>query len=73
MVVLLIAVAVAGYGFYSNNNTKVDTIPYLTENQVIIFTEGGGQNSANYGRPKKPVKILLKIRWRKWVQRREKE
>ena len=41
-------------------NTNVNTIPYLSENQVIIFTEGGGQKSADHGRPKKPVKILLK-------------
>ena len=44
MVVLLVAVSVAGYGFYSNNNTKVDTIPYLSKNQVIIFTEWMGRS-----------------------------
>ena len=39
MVVLLIAAAVAGYGFFSVNSTKVNTIPYLSENQMIIFTK----------------------------------
>ena len=39
MVVLLIAIAVAGYGFFSVNSTKVNTIPYLSENQMIIFTK----------------------------------
>ena len=44
MVVLLITVAVAGYGLYSVNNTKVDAIPDLSENQVIIFTEWMGRS-----------------------------
>jgi len=44
MVVLLITVAVAIYGFYSLNNTKVDAIPDLSENQVIIFTEWMGRS-----------------------------
>ena len=44
MVVLLIAFAVAGYGFYSVNTTKVDAIPDLSENQVIIFTEWMGRS-----------------------------
>ena len=44
MVVLLIAAAVAAYGFYSVNNTKVDAIPDLSENQVIIFTEWMGRS-----------------------------
>ena len=44
MVVLLIAAAVTGYGFYSINNTKVDAIPDLSENQVIIFTEWMGRS-----------------------------
>ena len=39
MVVLLIAVKVAGCGFFSVNSTKVNTIPYLSESQMIIFTE----------------------------------
>lgn len=37
VVVLLIAAAVTGYGFYSINNTKVDAIPDLSENQVIFW------------------------------------
>lgn len=44
MVVLLLAVAVAVYGFYSLKNTKVDAIPDLSENQVIIFTEWMGRS-----------------------------
>ena len=40
MVVLLIAAAVTAYGFYSVNNTKVDAIPDLSENQVIILRNG---------------------------------
>ena len=44
MVVLLIAAAVAAYGFYSVNNTKVDAIPDVSENQVIIFTERKGRS-----------------------------
>ena len=44
MVVLLIAAAVTAYGFYSVNNTKVDAIPDLSENQVIIFTEWMGRS-----------------------------
>ncbi len=44
LVVLVIAVAVAAYGFHSVNNTKVDAIPDLSENQVIIFTEWMGRS-----------------------------
>lgn len=44
MVVLLIAAAVTIYGIYSVNNTKVDAIPDLSENQVIIFTEWMGRS-----------------------------
>ena len=44
MVVLLIAAAVIAYGFYSVKNTKVDAIPDLSENQVIIFTEWMGRS-----------------------------
>ena len=44
MIVLLIAAAVAAYGFYSVNTTKVDAIPDLSENQVIIFTEWMGRS-----------------------------
>ena len=45
MVVPLIAVAVAVYSIYSINNTKVDAIPELSENQIIIFTEWKGRSS----------------------------
>ncbi len=44
MVVLLIAAGVTAYGIYSVNNTKVDAIPDLSENQVIIFTEWMGRS-----------------------------
>jgi len=44
MVVLLIAAAVIVYGIYSVKNTKVDAIPDLSENQVIIFTEWMGRS-----------------------------
>lgn len=44
MVVLLIAAGVTVYGIYSVNNTKVDAIPDLSENQVIIFTEWMGRS-----------------------------
>jgi Cu(I)/Ag(I) efflux system membrane protein CusA/SilA len=44
MVVLLIAAGVTAYGIYSINNTKVDAIPDLSENQVIIFTEWMGRS-----------------------------
>jgi len=44
VIVLLIAAAVTAYGFYSINNTKVDAIPDLSENQVIIFTEWMGRS-----------------------------
>ena len=44
MVVLLIAAAITAYGFYSIKNTKVDAIPDLSENQVIIFTEWMGRS-----------------------------
>ena len=44
MVVLLIAAALIVYGIYSVKNTKVDAIPDLSENQVIIFTEWMGRS-----------------------------
>jgi CzcA family heavy metal efflux pump len=44
MVVLLIAAAVTAYGIYSVNSAKVDAIPDLSENQVIIFTEWMGRS-----------------------------
>jgi CzcA family heavy metal efflux pump len=44
IVVLLVAAAIAGYGFYAVKTTAVDAIPDLSENQVIIFTEWMGRN-----------------------------
>lgn len=44
IVVLLIAAVVIIYGIYSVKNTKVDAIPDLSENQVIIFTEWMGRS-----------------------------
>jgi len=44
IVVLLIAAGVIIYGIYSVKNTKVDAIPDLSENQVIIFTEWMGRS-----------------------------
>ncbi len=41
---LLIAACVIIYGIYSVKNTKVDAIPDLSENQVIIFTEWMGRS-----------------------------
>lgn len=44
VVVLLIAAALIVYGIYSVKNTKVDAIPDLSENQVIILTEWMGRS-----------------------------
>lgn len=44
LIVLLVAAAIAGYGFYAVRTTAVDAIPDLSENQVIIFTEWMGRN-----------------------------
>lgn len=44
MIVLIIAAAVIIYGIYSVKNAKVDAIPDLSENQVIIFTEWMGRS-----------------------------
>ncbi len=44
IIVLLIAAAVTAYGIYAVKNTPVDAIPYLSENQVIIFTEWMGRS-----------------------------
>jgi CzcA family heavy metal efflux pump len=44
VIVLLIATAVIVYGVFSVKNTKVDAIPDLSENQVIIFTEWMGRS-----------------------------
>ena len=44
IIVLLIAASVIVYGLFSVKNTKVDAIPDLSENQVIIFTEWMGRS-----------------------------
>src|SRR5688500_2924412 len=44
LIVLLIAAVVVTYGFYSVSKTKVDAIPDLSENQVIVFTEWMGRS-----------------------------
>ena len=44
IIVLLIAAAVIAYGLFSVKNTKVDAIPDLSENQVIVFTECMGRS-----------------------------
>ncbi len=42
--VLLIAAALFGWGVYSVQSNKVDAIPDLSENQVIVFTEWMGRS-----------------------------
>lgn len=42
--VLLIAIAVFGWGVYSVRTSKIDAIPDLSENQVIVFTEWMGRS-----------------------------
>ncbi len=44
MVVLLIAAGLFGWGLYSVSTNKVDAIPDLSENQVIVFTEWMGRS-----------------------------
>jgi Cu(I)/Ag(I) efflux system membrane protein CusA/SilA len=44
LVVILLAVAVAGWGVYSVLNTPVDAIPDLSENQVIAFADWEGRS-----------------------------
>lgn len=41
--VLLVAGGLFGWGLYSVQTSKVDAIPDLSENQVIVFTEWGGR------------------------------
>jgi CzcA family heavy metal efflux pump len=42
--VLLIAVGLLAWGGYSVKNSKIDAIPDLSENQVIVFTEWMGRS-----------------------------
>ena len=44
VIVLLIAVALFGWGVFAVQNNKVDAIPDLSENQVIVFTEWMGRS-----------------------------
>ncbi|WP_242916480.1 efflux RND transporter permease subunit [Pontibacter liquoris] len=44
MVVLLISAVLFGWGLYSVQTNKVDAIPDLSENQVIVFTEWMGRS-----------------------------
>src|SRR5918994_1581630 len=44
LVVLLIAAALFGWGLYAVQTNKVDAIPDLSENQVIVFTEWMGRS-----------------------------
>ncbi|WP_192825376.1 efflux RND transporter permease subunit [Rufibacter sp. LB8] len=44
MIVLLIAAGMFGWGVYSVTTSKVDAIPDLSENQVIVFTEWMGRS-----------------------------
>ncbi|WP_181304926.1 efflux RND transporter permease subunit [Rufibacter sp. XAAS-G3-1] len=44
LVVLLIAAGMFGWGVYSVTTSKVDAIPDLSENQVIVFTEWMGRS-----------------------------
>ena len=43
-IVLLIAVALFGWGAYAVRENPIDAIPDLSENQVIVFTEWGGRS-----------------------------
>ncbi len=44
LLVLLVAAGLFGWGIYSVRESKVDAIPDLSENQVIIFTEWMGRS-----------------------------
>jgi CzcA family heavy metal efflux pump len=44
VIVLLVAAVLIIYGIYSVQNAKVDAIPDLSENQVIIYTEWMGRS-----------------------------
>ncbi|WP_026461347.1 efflux RND transporter permease subunit [Adhaeribacter aquaticus] len=44
MIVLLIAAGLFGWGVFSVSTNKVDAIPDLSENQVIVFTEWMGRS-----------------------------
>ena len=44
LVIILLALGVAGWGIYSVLNTPVDAIPDLSENQVIVFADWQGRS-----------------------------
>lgn len=44
LLVLLVAAGLLGWGLYSVRTSKVDAIPDLSENQVIVFTEWMGRS-----------------------------
>lgn len=44
LIILLIAAGLFGWGVYSVSTNKVDAIPDLSENQVIVFTEWMGRS-----------------------------
>ncbi len=44
MLVLFIAAGLFGWGIYSVKSSKIDAIPDLSENQVIVFTEWMGRS-----------------------------
>ncbi|MGY3054737.1 CzcA family heavy metal efflux pump [Pedobacter sp. UYEF25] len=43
-IVLLLAAIVFGFGLFAIKNNKIDAIPDLSENQVIVFTEWQGRS-----------------------------
>lgn len=42
--VLMVALGIFGWGVYSVQTSKIDAIPDLSENQVIVFTEWMGRS-----------------------------
>jgi CzcA family heavy metal efflux pump len=44
VIILLIAAGLFGWGIYSVQTNKIDAIPDLSENQVIVFTEWMGRS-----------------------------
>jgi CzcA family heavy metal efflux pump len=42
--VLILAVIIFGFGIFAVQNNKIDAIPDLSENQVIVFTEWQGRS-----------------------------
>ena len=44
LVVIMISLALAGWGIYAAYNTPIDAIPDLGENQVIVFADWPGRS-----------------------------